>query len=620
MRTPAALRQQVHADLRALHAGMASTPRALPRQVSALLRERCDLNVVKGAVEITHGVPAQVSIPGLGSMTPVSELLVLDQLEPGEVTWWSDSVDDAAGSVCFVFSMALGNGSGSAQPTVTFTLDLDDRQIARFCLVKNARQWVSDAAVFAFHPLRVDASPHGRTFVVDDALTAESIFADGLGIVLVDRETLGTAGRHRFTLRATSELASRNWCRVGIAPWWHELFLSGDELTAISTALAPREASSYGGYRLLLGDLHSHSGESHLIDNAAPGVGSDEACGVGSRAAMFEFARDVAGLDFFCLSEHDWQMDEHDWRDLRELNDRYGSDAFTTIHGYEWTSLFYGHRNVYFGETPGSLFYSQDPRVPYGLAVESPPSPRELWQFLRREGIAAITVPHHMSAAQFPLDPADFFDADFDRVAEIYSSWGDSLEHHQPVNTGAPRIERLEFLRSVRAGRRSGFIASSDSHDGHPGFAQGTEIRPHIFHHLGSGRAGVFVDDATRDDIFGALHQRRTFAATGDGMRVWTSLDGRAMGTAHDAPPARGHFELVVDSDAPLSTVLVYRNGAISERIDVTGSTRIDTSWPEPSRGAESIFVKAVRLDGEAAWSSPHWNGPQSSGSSPSMG
>jgi hypothetical protein len=38
---------------------------------------------------------------------------------------------------------------------------------------------------------------------------------------------------------------------------------------------------------------------------------------------LFAFARDIAGLDLFCLSEHDWQMNEEDWKELTATSDHF---------------------------------------------------------------------------------------------------------------------------------------------------------------------------------------------------------------------------------------------------------------------------------------------------------
>lgn len=576
-----------------------------PEDLAALVRNGCDLTVVLGAMG-TMGEPPDYPNPTVGSASQIDGAVLVDQRQPGGISWLSEVVVDPARYVCFVFSLALGNGSAVPQPSVTFALDLEDREVARFCLVKSSRQWLNDTAAFSFVPLRVDSSPFGRPFDVDEVVAGESTLADGYGVLVVDRSQVAVGRANKLSLRALSEHSSRHWSRVGIAPPYFPAYYAEDHLGVVREAVRPRQPREYAGYRLLLGDLHSHSGESHLIDHLPEGLGADEPCGIGSRPSMFSYARDLAGLDFFCLSEHDWQMDEADWAALLRLNDEYLSDRFVTIHGFEWTSQVHGHRNVYFGEQPGSLFYSLDPRVPLGAFHADAPTPRDLWAHLRTEAVPAITVPHHMSAAQFPLDLTDYSDEDFDRVAEIYSAWGDSLEHGQPVTSGSSRIERLEFVRAIRNGHRVGFIGSSDSHDGHPGNAQGTPGRPHLFHHLGSGRAGVFATEHTRDGIFRGLQDRRSFAATGDGVALWTTLDELPMGTTRPRG-GPGRFELAVDSDAPLSTVTVYRDGVVSERIDVAGDRHVDAGWRE-SAETKSLFVKVVRADGETAWSSPHWS------------
>jgi hypothetical protein len=40
-----------------------------------------------------------------------------------------------------------------------------------------------------------------------------------------------------------------------------------------------------------------------------------------------------------------------------------------------------------------------------------------------------------MSVAMLPLSLEQFHHPGYDRAAEIYSCWGDSLEHHRPVPT-----------------------------------------------------------------------------------------------------------------------------------------------------------------------------------------
>ncbi len=585
--------------------------RIAPDTLRAVIRERSGLVVVHGATAAEGDRRTPYPLATAGSASQIDDALVVDQRKPGSVSWRTEAVpsdlDTDRGYVAFLFSLAMGNGSGAPQPSGTFALELEGQEVARFALVKGRRRWHTASGLLAFFPERVQSIPFGPVFAVDDQLPLDSTYVDGHAVLVVERDLVATGRPNMIAIRALSEEPSRQWARVGLSAWYG-VFQVESHLSALVYACEPAEVVEHGGYRLLLGDLHSHSGESTFLDGLAEAQGSEGPCGVGSRASLFRYARDVAGLDFYCLSEHDWQMDDHDWAHLRRLNDEFLSESFVTVHGFEWTSMAYGHRNVYFADQPGSLFYAQDPLNPYEWHTDRP-SPRDLWSHLRAQAVPALTIPHHMSAAQFPLDLRDFNDPDFDRVAEIYSAWGDSLEHGQPVTRGATRIERLEFLRTIRDGYRIGFIGSSDSHDGHPGLANGDSRRPQLFHHLGSGRAGVYTTDASRSAIFAAMVDRRTFAATGDGISVWTTLDGKPMGTDQDRPPGAAKFEVSVRSDLPLSSLSVYRNGRLTERVDALGQHRLETEWIERvgSSDTSSIFVKAVRSDGESAWSSPHW-------------
>ncbi|MDQ7903684.1 DUF3604 domain-containing protein [Phytohabitans sp. ZYX-F-186] len=592
--------------------------RKLPaRRLAELAAQHAGIDVVAGVAAFTpdsggRDLPAG-SWRRSGSQVTRGRLLRLTG--PGGIRWHTAPVPaEPSPLVAFVFSLSLGNGAAFPQPTGTFAVEVEGRPVARFCVTKTARTWDGAGGLFGFQPLRVDATAFGNAFVVDDVVTSESLYADGYGVLVLPRESLRAGQPATVRIHAVDgEQPSRHWCRVSAG---QPALYADDHLRAVRATLAPREPLSIGGHTLLFGDLHSHSGESHLLDGLPDGEGAEEPCGVGDRTSLFQYARDVAGLDFYCLSEHDWQMNDRDWKELQETNDAYLRGDFVTIHGYEWTSATYGHRNVYFADRPGPLLYSQDPRDEQNALPDDAPTPRDLWSHLREAGVPAITVPHHMSSAFFPLDTAAFHDDEFDRVAEIYSTWGDSLEHGQPVTIGAARLPELAFIEAVRRGVRSGFIGSSDSHDAHPGNAQGTPTRNHLFHHLGSGFAAVLLDqpgDAGRAGIFQALRRRRCYAATDTGTAVWLTVDGHPMGADATTRDTVHELELEVRASSPLAAVHIYRDGHPVERLDLTGRTRCQLTWRDEApttRTATSYFVKVVRQDFETAWTSPTWLRP----------
>jgi hypothetical protein len=603
-------RRRLAADLDQLIGDLPIGKKLPPEQVAALVRERAGISIVAGVDRFApeSGGVALSADSWRGSATQVYEGRLFRLSDAAPLEWRTAPVPSAPSDVvAFVFSMAIGNGAAYPQPTATFVVEMDGQQVAEFCVTKSARVWGGSSGLFGFWPLRADATAFGHSFDVDDTITRESLFADGYGVVVVPAGRLDGGRTAAIRIRgAAAQLPTRHWCRVSIG---QPALYADTHLSAVRNSVAPRARIVLGDKTLLFGDLHTHSGESSLLDDLPDGEGADEPCGVGERAELFKYARDVAGLNFFCLSEHDWQMDERDWKDLRALNDSFHEAGFLTIHGYEWTSATYGHRNVYFGESPGPMLYSQDPRAAQNALLPEVPTPHDLWRSLRESGIPAITVPHHMSSAFFPLDTRAFHDDEFDRVAEIYSTWGDSLEHGQAVTTGAARIPELAFIESVRRGVTSGFIASSDSHDGHPGNAQGTTKRPHLFHHLGSGLAGVFVDDLSRASIFNALRERRCYASTDGATAVWITVNGHPMGAAVRDDSTVRELEITVRAATPLSRISIYRNADVVDHIDVSGRTECQLTWRDtaPDGPRTSYFVKVVRQDFETAWTSPTW-------------
>ena len=90
--------------------------------------------------------------------------------------------------------------------------------------------------------------------------------------------------------------------------------------------------------RVLWGDLHGHS---NLSD------------GTGTPADYYRYAREVAGLDFAALTDHDhWGMlfldqNEAIWQQVLDVNrQQHEPGRFVTLLGFEWTSWIHGHRHV----------------------------------------------------------------------------------------------------------------------------------------------------------------------------------------------------------------------------------------------------------------------------------
>lgn len=587
--------------------------RLRPDEFQSQLR-RGGIELVAGVARFTDIVQAhhyQGHLP-ISSQFQVFEAHLLSQEGANHLEWETDPLPDPCpNQVVIVFALAMGNGAPFPQPSGRFELSTAGEPLVSFTLTKRSQRWTATDAELYYDVQRVHTATFGSSFTLDENIRAENTFVDGLAFLRLPHRLCRPGRPVRLRIDATNRLPSANWVRIGrtYPPSWADVVAPG-----LQHALAEPEPPRNGGRLVLFGDLHNHSGQSALVDAQPPGVGAGASCGIGTRESLFQHARDVAGLDFFCLSEHDWQLSDLDWKQLTALTDQYnsGDGSFVTLHGFEWTSANHGHRNVYYRSEPGPWEYAADPDLPQNTVADGLPTPDDLWRLLRESRVPAITIPHHMAAKQFPFSLDNYYDPDYDRVAEIYSCWGDSLEHGQPISAFTARVAELAFIHSVRAGYRVGFVASSDSHDGNPGTAQGTEIRNHLYHYLGSGQTGVLVDNPDREAIFDAIAARRCFAVTGERLLACTELDGQPMGSVVDAHrlSTRPTLRVSVASFLPIEQVLVYRNGDLADRIMTGDTTQLELDWHDPAYNKAdkaSYFAKVIRADGEQAWTSPIW-------------
>ncbi|HYY77632.1 MAG TPA: CehA/McbA family metallohydrolase [Actinomycetes bacterium] len=579
--------------------------RLRPEELVDVVRKRAGVELLAGferLVEARGAVSYQGEVP-IASGSHLAEAHLIRQQPGAELTWETARVGHDLGGrdVVFVFPMAMGNGSPLPQPSGQFDLHLNGRRILGFTLSKDSQRWSGAGCCLYFDVRLGRATAFGASLTLDEQLRDEAVFVDGMALLSVAPELLAPGQPARLRVVPVQRQRSRRWFRLGrpLHP-----FLTDHLEPGLSALLTRRRPPRVGDYQLLFGDLHAHSAESLLRD--------DDGCGEGSREELFTFARDVAGLDVFCLSEHDWQMNEQDWKDLTETSDRFDAPgSFVTLPGYEWTSPSYGHRNVYLRDSGAAMFPSTGPGVPVNSIAEGAPTPADLWRHLDEQGVEAITVPHHMSVAMFPLSLEHFHHRGYDRVAEIYSCWGDSLEHHRPVSTYAERVPELAFIHALRSGHRVGFLASSDAHDGYPGVAQGKASHPHLFHDLGSGRVAVLADGHDRQAVFDAIRARRCYALTGPRIIVDMSLEGHPMGSEVDAAqlPSSPQLRLDLATEAMLDRVDIYRDGWRVDTIVLSGR-RQQLTWtdprPLPDRDV-SYFAKVTRVDQECAWTSPIW-------------
>lgn len=348
------------------------------------------------------------------------------------------------------------------------------------------------------------------------------------------------------------------------------------DLAGWSDVLLVEANSEFAG--ILWGDLHIHSA---LSD------------GTGSPEDLYRYAREVAGLDVACVTDHDAHGIEplagKNWERIRAATrDANVPGTFVTLLGYEWTSWTYGHRNVYYPALEGEVFEFRAPESD---------SPQELWRKIAPFG--GMTIPHHPAGGPVAVDWTIPSDEARESVVEICSIHGSSE---------APGVEREIYdpipghhVRDALAmGHRLGIIASGDTHDGHPG--KRTHGAP------ANGLVAFRRARPDRESIFECLRERRVYGTSGPRILLASDWGGHAPGSRLREKPA-GEIAVRVVAPEPVEVIEVIGESGVIDRA-YGGGRHVERRFAEAARtNSPWLYVRVVLADGEAAWDSPWWIG-----------
>lgn len=228
---------------------------------------------------------------------------------------------------------------------------------------------------------------------------------------------------------------------------------------------------------------------------------------------------------------------------LRELQAANRPGTFVTLPSYEWHSMLCGDYNCYAPD--------------FALALLDAPDVRTLARRLRRSRQEFMLLPHHCGYARgFRGLNWDFFDETVSPLAEIYSNHGCGEADDAPFpyyHSMGPRTGESMLRAGLANGRRFGFYAGTDSHDGYPG-------------HYGHGRVGVLADRLESGALWRALKERRTIASTGANITVEVDAGDAGIGGVVSAHQRRD-LRLRVEGDAPIDTIELIEGGAGTWRI-----------------------------------------------------
>ena len=316
-------------------------------------------------------------------------------------------------------------------------------------------------------------------------------------------------------------------------------------------------------------------------------------------AASYAYVRDVLNLDVVAMADH--APPGPYWEECVAVNEQFNEDGkFVAIPAWE-SSTAYGHANL----------YMRSPDVDAGPWFWDPDrNPSELtWD---RD---VIVVPHHTNHGQaikrgmHRRIAEGFYWGKYDwtypnervRLVEIVQQRGsfeaDELDPYWQIVDGGQSASARDALR---LGYRLGFVAGTDNHEGHPTQGLGK------YSDLTCFRA----PELTRDAIWQAMDQRRTYATTGAAIIADFSVCGYPSGSEGTLDEGDDvSFSACLHGTAPIEIVEIVSN-------DVTVWQSKPHAWdveldevavPAPRGRGAYYYLRMRQVDGHIAWLSPVW-------------
>ena len=356
----------------------------------------------------------------------------------------------------------------------------------------------------------------------------------------------------------------------------------GYEDSAVKTlTFTARENEKYNIY---FGQLHAHTSYSD---------------GAGTCEEAFQYASKVDNLDFLAVTDHSNSFDNADqanindgsmsteWVEGHELAQKYTTDDFVGIFGYEMTwSNGLGHMNTF--NTDGFQSRTQSAYATYSTALQN------YYATLQ-------TAPDSIN--QFNHPGTTF--GDFSDFA-YYSESNDALITTIEVGNGEGAIGSSGYFPSyeyyTRALDKGWHVAPTNNQDNHKG----------KWGSANTARSVVLADSLTQDNIYDAMRNYRVYATEDNDLSIYYTLDSYIMGTILDKDMVGDTVELNVElsdpTDTKLGKVEVIVNGGLSIASKTVDTAEAAVNFEVPS-SYSYYYIKVTEADGDIAVTAPVWVG-----------
>ncbi len=301
---------------------------------------------------------------------------------------------------------------------------------------------------------------------------------------------------------------------------------------------------------------------------------------------------------------------------IAELNEDF---RFTTFLGFQWFNEApeEGLRQILYAKDNKPILRKKDMKTGTLKKIYKSHTPKDL-----------ISIPSFTMAKGLGSNFTDF-DPEFERVVEIYNSWGSSEctakeGNPRPITAngknGIVENEKGSIRKALNNNLRFGFVAGGlDDRGIFEGLYESDQVQ------YSPGFTAILAIEQTREALYQALINRSCYATTGERMVLGFYIAGASMGSELNTKAKPGlsfnrHITGFVAGTAPIKEITFIRNGKPYHTIepkDAHYEFAIDDTEPLskillPSQDKEKppfiyYYMRVIQEDGHIAWSSPIW-------------
>ncbi len=338
--------------------------------------------------------------------------------------------------------------------------------------------------------------------------------------------------------------------------------------------------------------------------------------------ACLRYFRDDKNNQFFATSsfESAEETPNDAWKAISAQVAEFNEDfRFTSFLGLQWfnDSAEEGLRHIIYSKDNKPILRKKDMKTNTLKKIYKSHTPKDL-----------ISIPSFTMAKGFGTTFSDF-DPDFERVVEIYNSWGSSEcpakeGNLRPITAegknGIAENEKGSIRKALNNNLRFGFVAGGlDDRDLYNECYESDQVQ------YSPGLTAILAIEQTREALFQALINRSCYATTGKRMVLGFFIAGSSMGTELNtkAKPGLGfnrHITGFVAGTTPIKEISFIRNGKPFKTIHPKEShyefaiddTELLSKISLPSSDPEKppftyYYMRVVQEDGHIGWTSPIW-------------